>query len=119
MPEPIQIQLAEGYAHNGNRNGRLACRRGVHDAWAVVVFQGAVAIDYRDGVPNDGRLTAEPLPTECRPLINYTTRLPWPNRDGGWKRLLIDLRADGHLIAHGLDASRPPWLGFNGLVFPL
>lgn len=110
-------RLATGYGTNGNSN--IAYRVIELVGTRFIQWRGGTNISYSGGVPaHEGRWLAAPLPATARPASLRTVPAACSAADSTVLAVKADFRADGTAQVIARAGSTPPWVSFNGLMYP-
>ncbi|MFF0736916.1 hypothetical protein ACFYVK_35545 [Streptomyces chartreusis] len=115
------ISLASGFTQNGNSNGTLQYRLLNVSGEESIQFRGAVnRTSYPSSPPSSYVVNSSALPAAVRPSTLRSVLIPCSDTNSDRIALKLDIRTDGLLEAIGFGtATKPPWIGFNGLTVSL
>lgn len=119
-PSWTTLNLASGYAHDGNNNGPAQYTTLTISGARFVVMRGGVSITYSGGtLPNGGSILAGALPTSARPISVRTVNVACSSLSSDVSALKMDAEPDGFLNLAQVSGSTPPWITLNGVLYSL
>jgi hypothetical protein len=115
------ITPASGWSQNGNSQGTLQYRVLNISGEDSLQFRGGLArSSYPSTVPGSFVINNTALPSTARPSTLRTILLPCSDVSSDRISLKMDIRTDGYLEVFGFSSTtKPPWIGFNGLIASL
>ncbi|SDL27550.1 hypothetical protein [Streptomyces indicus] len=115
------IALASGYTHNGNDNGTFQYRLLNISGEESLQFRGAInRTSYPATPPANSIINSVALPIAVRPQTKRTVLVPCSDVSSDRISLKLDITTGGVLELFGFgSATKPPWIGFNGVIVSL
>ena len=115
------ISLESGFTQNGNSNGNLQYRLLNISGEESIQFRGAVnRSSYPGSPPSSYVINNTSLPAAVRPSTLRSVLCPCSDTNSDRIALKLDVRTDGYLEVVGFGtATKPPWIGFNGVIVSL
>ncbi|MEU9442889.1 hypothetical protein AB0D42_18590 [Streptomyces sp. NPDC048304] len=115
------ITPASGWSQNGNSQGNLQYRiLNISGEDSLQLRGGLARSSYPSSVPGSFVINNTALPSAARPSTLRTILLPCSDVSSDRIALKMDIRTDGYLEVFGFSSTtKPPWIGFNGLIASL
>ncbi|MEU5149743.1 hypothetical protein AB0G42_21500 [Streptomyces yangpuensis] len=118
------IDLASGFAHDGNSNGTAQYRLVNLFGEQTLMFRGGIGITYSGpggAIPNSGNLANAPLPVAYRPASRRTIVVGCSVAASGLTALKLDVNTSGTLTVIGTNTTdaKPGWVSLNGTFVSL
>lgn len=115
------ISLASGFTNDGNSNGNLQYRLLNISGEESVQFRGGVnRTSYPASPPATALVNSVALPAAVRPSTLRTVVVPCSDVSSDRIALKLDVRTTGFLDLVGFSTTtKPPWIGFNGVIVSL
>jgi hypothetical protein len=110
------INLASGWAQNGNSQGTFQYRIVNFAGDDTIMFRAvSPAARYPSTMPDHFTLNSTLLPASARPSTLRTIVVPCSDVAADRITLKLDITTGGQLDLYGTTATaKPPWIGFNG-----
>jgi hypothetical protein len=110
------INLASGWAQNGNSQGSFQYRIVNFAGDDTIMFRGGISrSSYPSSMPDHFTLNSTLLPASARPSTLRTIVVPCSDVASDRITLKLDITTGGQLDLYGTTATaKPPWIGFNG-----
>lgn len=110
------INLASGWAQNGNSQGTFQYRIVNFAGEDTIMFRGGISrASYPGSMPDHFTLNSTLLPSSARPSTLRTIVVPCSDVSSDRITLKLDITVGGTLDLFGTsNTAKPPWVGFNG-----
>lgn len=115
------INLVSPFTQNGNTNGTLQYRLLNISGEESLQLRGAIGrSSYPASPAYNTIINSTPLPSIVRPSTLRTVLIPCSDQSSDRISMKLDVQTDGYLQVFGFTTTtKPPWIGFNGVIVSL